>query len=187
MRNRLTPPVSAWRRCHPPLSLNPRIVSRQRALLLSSRPKDGGTRGTATQGGACESESARGRLYPRSTVPGRPLWPAGHLPHYVGENVGEPRSHLHPDCDHRQDPESRPHYEIRRVNPTTNRGLRLRGGKTTPNWIMEHNRRHTSHWDIPAYPPGLPRMTSERGSSRAAGADRPCRTATMRALPVSAR
>ena len=49
-----------------------------------------------------------------------PLYPAGHLPHCVVENVREPRSHLHPDREHRQHLESLRHHELRSVEPTTN-------------------------------------------------------------------
>jgi len=51
MRNLLTSPVIARRRCHPPVSLNPRFVRRQSTVLLSPRRNGGGTRGACDEKG----------------------------------------------------------------------------------------------------------------------------------------
>ena len=45
----------------------------------------------------------------RRAEPPSPLWPAGHLPHFVGDNVRERRWHLHPDRDYPRQREARPH------------------------------------------------------------------------------
>jgi hypothetical protein len=89
-------------------------------LDLSPRPEG---RGDAEE----RSDDAGGRPLVGQLHPTAPLWPAGHLPHAVGESVRERRSHLHPDRDHPRHRASRSHNGSRRTTPTTNRGLRLRG------------------------------------------------------------
>ena len=156
---------------------------RKAPLLASPRRNGGGTRGACDEQGGTTG-FAGGHLHPRLMVSRHPLWPAGHLPHCVVENVREPRSHVDPDRGYSHHLKSRPHHELPPVDPTTNRGSRLTGGDTTPKSIMRHNRRRTSHRDIPAYPRGLPRMTSKKGSSRAAGDDGACRTVMTPPLPM---
>jgi hypothetical protein len=76
-------------------------------------------------------EFAAGRSCPRMMARSRPLWPAGHLPHIVGENVRERRPYLHPDREERRWRQTLSCQQNQPLCSTTSRGSRLRGGKKT--------------------------------------------------------
>ena len=141
--NLRTPRVIALRRCHPPLTLEPRIVTRQGALFLSPRRIGGGTRGACDeQGGALEQggtgKPAEATCNRDRLRQGTPSSPSGHLPHCVVESVGELLSHLHPDPEHRQHVESQQRHETPPVDSSTNRESRLREGRETPGTACIH-------------------------------------------------
>ncbi len=122
----------------PPLSLNPRFVRRQRTHFLSPRRNGGGTRGARDeQGGSCEF--AAGRSYPRVTARSYPLWPAGHLPHFVGESVRERGSCLHSDREERRWRESLSFQRTQPLCSTTSRRSRLRGRKRPVHALAQYS------------------------------------------------